>query len=181
MKVKSWETQNSSSNEGNLWWPSLISYHVVSYYVPKKIHNKKVLRRERKRHTARRLASTRCAALSNPDLVRGGTRSQVWGGTPSQVLGGAHPRSGGYPVPGPGRTPSQVQGVPNPRSGGTPSRPGQGGTPGTPSPYLDLGWGTPLPGPGMGYPPYPDLRWGTPLQVWTDWKYNLPSSFGCGR
>ena len=34
--------------------------------------NKKVLLRERKRHTACYVASTRCAALSNPDLVWGG-------------------------------------------------------------------------------------------------------------
>ena len=56
----------------------------------------------------------------------------------------------------------------------------QGGYYGYP-PYLDLGWGTPPAGPGMGYPPtqtwdgvppyldlgwgtpYLDLRWGTPL------------------
>ena len=74
-------------------------------------------------------------------------------------------------------------------------------------PHLDLGWGTP-PGPGMGYPPtwtwdgvppptwtwdgtplprtemgyppYPDLRWDTPPppQMWTDWNYYLPPSFG---
>ena len=98
----------------------------------------KVILRERKRHTTRRVASTRCAALSNPDLVpgggvpgpkfRGGTPCQVLGGTPSQVKG----RGKG--------TPSQVQGVPHPDLvwGGTP--------------------GTPLPRPGMGYPPYRDLR-----------------------
>ena len=34
----------------------------------------------------------------------------------------------------------------------------------------------------MGYPLTSDLRWGTPPpQVWTDWKYYLPSSFGCER
>ena len=161
--------------------------------VSKRIHsdrsrilfNKKVLLRERKRHTARRVASTRCAALSNPDLVR----------------------LGGYPVPGPrgthtwgvpsprsrGGTWSKVWGVPGPRSlggiqsqvwGGTPSRPGQGvlWVPpyldlGWGTPHLDLGWGTPhlgwgTPLPGMGYPPYLDLGWGTPPppppQVWTD-------------
>ena len=110
------------------------------------MNNKKVLLRERKRHTARRVASTRCAALSNPDLVQGCTQSQVWGG---------------YPVPGLGGTQSQVwEGVPHPRSGGYPIQTWSGDTPGTP--YLDLGWGppSPLPEPGMGYPP--DLRWGTP-------------------
>ena len=40
-------------------------------------------------------------------------------------------------------------------------------------PYLDLDLGSPLPGPGLWTPP--------PPKVWTDWKYNLPSSFGCGR
>ena len=91
--------------------------------------NKKVLLRERKRYTARRVASTLCAALSNPDLVGGGV---------------PHPRSrGGYPVPGLGGAPRPRLGgggLPHPRSGGgTPSRPGQGGPP--------------LPRPGMGYPP----------------------------
>ena len=47
----------------------------------KQISNKKVLLRERKRHTARRVASARYADLSR-------------GGTPSHVRGG-----GGYPVP----------------------------------------------------------------------------------
>ena len=123
--------------------------------------NKKVLLRERKRHTARCVASTRCAALSggggeSGSRSRGGTRSQVQGGTQSQVWGGTQSQvQGGYPIPG---------------LGGTPSRPGQGDTPGTPPPrpgmgyspyldlgwvppYLDLGWGTPLPRPRMGYPP----------------------------
>ena len=136
-------------------------------------YDKKVLLRERKRHTACRIASTRCAALSNPDLV-GGEGSQVWGGTWSQV-------QGRYPVPGQGGTPSQVWGR------GYPIQTWLGGVlwvfppdlgwstplprPGIGYPhYLDLGWGTPLPRPEMEYPPYPDLRWGTPPppQVWTD-------------
>ena len=74
---------------------------------------------------------------------------------------------------------------------------------GNPSP--DLRWGTPPPPhhPNLDrVPPTPDLRWGTPSrpemeyppphhldldrvppprQVWTDWKYCLPPSFGCGR
>ena len=90
------------------------------------MQNKKVLLHECKRHTANHVASTRSAALSNPDLVRGGTKSQVhWGGTPSQVRGeGGTPSQvwGEYPVPGPGGTPSQVR-------GGTLSRPGPGGYP----------------------------------------------------
>ena len=80
----------------------LISLHVnqnitgsakeLNYHI-----NKKVLLRERKRHTARRVASARYAALCN-----GGG-----GVNPSQV--------GGYPVPclGRGGTPSQVGGVPH--------------------------------------------------------------------
>ena len=99
--------------------------------------NKKVLLRERKRHTARRVASTRCAALSNPDLVGGGVPGPRSGGsTQSKVQGVPSPRSGGVPSPRSGGTPSQVWGVPHPRSRGYPI-PGPGG-------YL-------IPGPG-GYP-----------------------------
>ena len=90
--------------------------------------NKKVLMRERKRHTARRVASTRCAALSGgwggvtqSQIQRGGTQSQARGGTQSQVWGVPGPRSGG---------------VPSPRSRGYPI-PGPGGYSGYP-PYLDL-------------------------------------------
>ena len=90
---------------------------------------------------------------------------QTWSwGVPHPDLVGGHP---GYPP----HHPDLVRGV-------TPSRPGWGapqvplhhpdlewGTlltwDGVPT-YLDLGWGTPLPRPEMGYPPYPDLRWGTP-------------------
>ena len=116
------------------------------------LRNKKVLPPERKRHTARRIASTRYAALCNPDLVGGvpgvpphhpdlvgGYPIQIWsGGTPSK------PNWGWYPI--------------QTWSGGTPSRPGQG--------YPIQTWsggilGTPSPSrPVMGYPP--DLRWGTP-------------------
>ena len=125
--------------------------------IPEILNNKKVLLRERKRHTARHVASTRCAALSNPDLVPG-----QGGGIRSQVQGGV----GGYPVPGPGWgggcTCSQVWGVPSPRSRGypipglgegTPSRPVWGGTLGTPLPRPGMGY--PLTGPEMGYPPPP--------------------------
>ena len=131
--------------------------------------NKKVLLRERKRHTAHRVASTRCAALSNPDLVGGypipgpgGVCHPCLGGTLSQVWGVPHPRSRGYPVPG---------------LGGTPSRPGQG-VPWVP-PYLDLGWGTPHLDLGWGTPPTwtwdgvlplprPEMGSPPPQQVWTD-------------
>ena len=84
--------------------------------------------------------------------------SLCWGGTPTQVWGGPcprfrrvpHPRSGGVPCP-------RSRGVPHPRSrgypisgpGGTPSRPGQGCTPG-------LG-GTPS-RPGLGVPQVPPIK-----------------------
>ena len=65
--------------------------------------NKKVLLRERKRHTARHVASARYADLSGggryPISGPGGvprpmSRAHVQGGTPSQVGGGVpHPRS----------------------------------------------------------------------------------------
>ena len=158
--------------------------------------NKKVLLRERKRHTARRVASTHYAALSNPDLVRGGYPIQTelgWGTLPPEM---------GYPLAWDGVPPPLEMG--NPRPGmGYPPRPGMGYPPklgwGTPP---DLGQGIPLPRPGMGYPPtqtwdgvppyldlrwgtpYPDLRWGTPPKIWTDtrlWKHNLPSYYVRGR
>ena len=54
-------------------------------YISEDMKNKKVLLRERKRHTARRVASARYADLS-PD---GGYPIQSWtGGTPSSLGGG---------------------------------------------------------------------------------------------
>ena len=100
------------------------------------ILNKKILLRERKRHTARRVASARYAALFN-----GG------GGLPHPVLDGW--RGVPYPVlDGGGVTPSS----PGWGEGGTPSRPGQGV--GVPHPVLVQG-GT----------PHPELEWGTPCQL----------------
>ena len=133
--------------------------------------NKKVLLRERKRHTARCVASTRYAALSNPDLVIGG-------GTPFRP-GGGYP---GYPPPSrPGRGvphPDLVRGYPIQTWSGegvlrvapTPSRPGQGDTSGIPLPSRP-DWGVPRVSPTIQtwsgeYPRYllhhPDLTWGTP-------------------
>ena len=126
--------------------PRWCFFYLLQIHRMKHSSNKKVLLRERKRHTARRVASAR---------YDGGG-----GGTPSQV-------QRGYPVPGPGRE------VPHPRSregtlsqlrGGTPSRPGWGeGVPpsiqtwdGVIPPWPDLGWGTPPPArPRMGYPHLP--------------------------
>ena len=125
-------------------------------FYSKNIKNKKVLLRERKKHTANHIASACYAALS-PD----------WGGVPHlrSRWRVSHPRSGwGYPIPGPGRGyPSQVQ------VGITPSQvqvgypiPGPGW--GYPIPSLDRVVPIPGPGPGLdGVPPH--LRWGTP--TWT--------------
>ena len=92
--------------------------------------NKKVLLRERKRHTASRIASARYAALSNG-----------WGGTPPTI----HPdlvREGGTLPHHPSRP---GQGVPQV----TPTIQSWDGVP----PYPDLRWGILPPRPGMGYPP----------------------------
>ena len=135
--------------------------------------NKKVILRERKRHTARRVASARYADLSwggypisgpggYPILCPVGVpRSREVphprsGGVSHPMSGGVpHPMSGGYPIPCPGGTPSQVWGVPHPMSRGTQSH--VWGVPnprsrGTPPHHLDLagvpptpGWGTPPP------------------------------------
>ena len=117
--------------------------------------NKKVLLRERKRHTTRRVASTRYAALSNPDLVEGGYPIQSWSGW--GVLPTIQTRSEEG-----GTHPDLIMGYPPPSRPGwgypPPSRPGQGVTPSRP---------------GRGYPRYPptnqtwdgvppDLRWGPP-------------------
>ena len=107
--------------------------------------NKKVLLRERKRHTARRVASDRYSTLS-PD-EGGGYPIQAW-------LGGYLIPGWGYPIPcldlGWG-TSCHLDGVPPPISW--------------------IRYPSPPPGPGMGYPtppgwgnPRPDLGWGTPPQ-----------------
>ena len=99
--------------------------------------NKTVLLRKRKRHTARRVASTRYAAPV--------------GGNPSPILGSDLNRG---VIPCQGVPPCQVgvhlprQGVPLPR--------------GVPTPYLWRGYPSPtwtlvpLPGPGKGVPPGPE-------------------------
>ena len=138
--------------------------------------------RERKRHTARHVASARYTNLSQggyPIPCPGGTLSQVCGGYPIPGLGGSpHPRSGGgYPIPCLGGVSAQ-------------SRPGMG------YPQPDLGWGTTPARPGMGYPParpgmgYPPARPGmgypaldlrswdgvpppTSVDRYTDWCQNI--------
>ena len=130
------------------------------------IGNKKVLPRERKRHTARRIASACYAALSNggggvphPVMV-GGT----WGTPPSRPDQGGTPSNHGtlgYLGVPPVQTwdgvpPTQTwDGVPPYTWNGVPL-------------YPDLGWGTPHPELGWGtHPSRPG--WGTPPpEVWTD-------------
>ena len=122
----------------------------------KLLPNKKVLLRERKRHTARRVASARYA-----DLSGGGVPRSMSGGVCHSRSGGVpHPRSrgGGYPIPYLGGYPVPcVRGVPHPRSGGYPGYP----------PSYRPDWGTPHLRPEMGYPPSPTFRpgRGTPPQI----------------
>ena len=120
--------------------------NTLNYTTPKKVtfdcsKNKKVLLRERKRHTAR------CLAVASACYSGGGTMGTpptwTWDGVPPSPL----------PGPGMGYPPTQTW-------DGVPPLPGPGmGYP----PYLDLRWGTPptqtwdgippLPRPEMGYPP----------------------------
>ena len=138
--------------------------------------NKKVLLRQRKRHTVRRVASTRYAGGGVPHPAMTGVPHRVMvGGTPSNNEGG-YPRylAGRIPwVPptiqtwpwGYPRYPIQTwYGVPPTIRPGMgyplPSELGWG----TPSPS-DLGWENPPPHHQTwdGLPPLPsDLRWGTP-------------------
>ena len=113
------------------------------------IQNKKVLLHERKRHTARRIASTRYAS--------GG------GGLPHPVMVGGDPIQswlGGYPIQSWWGVPHPVMvGVPHPvmvgGTLGTPSRPGQGGYHGSGVPPTIHTWDgvPPTHRPETGYPP----------------------------
>ena len=119
--------------------------------------NKKVLLRERKRHTARCVASTRYAGLVGTPATGGGVPpAWIW--------------MGGAPCPGTGGTPGTqsaldgVAKVPPHQLDGVPPLPG----PGVPhfhfeiaNDWLWLGvpWGTP-PSAGWGIPP--SAGWGTP-------------------
>ena len=87
--------------------------------------NKKGLLRERKRHTARLVASARYAG--------GVPRPRSGRGYPVQGLGVPHPRSGGYPILGPEGYPSDPpiqtwDGIPPDQTwdGVPPTRPGMG-------------------------------------------------------
>ena len=147
--------------------------------------NKKVLLRERKRHTARRVASARYAGGWYPiESWWGGVPIQSWRGVPHpDMMGGTHSSHGGkgYPIQ------SWWGGNPSSHGGGgdTPSSHGRGylGYPphhpdlaGVPPPHSDLA-GVP--------PPHPDLAGVPPpnrgVNWQTNWKQYLPPSFGCGR
>ena len=121
---------------------------------------KKILLRERKRHTARLIAN---ACFADGGGGEGCIPSSLKWWVPHLLLNWGMPSSLGQGVPHPildlGDTPYSLGWrVP----WGTPfSRMGYS--------HLDLGWGTllgwdtpPLSGPGMGYP-HPELGWGTPL------------------
>ena len=165
------------------------SEHTGKYRFRCQYCNKKVLLRERKRHTARHVASARFADGGTPSSHGwGGYPIQSWmGGTPCPrsglrgggvlhpILNRGYPRvsslgwGGGYPglppIPGLDRGLSRSD-----DRGGTPVLILDGVPPsaewGTPRP--DLVWGTPYLDLGWG-PPRPDPGWGTPLpKVWTD-------------
>ena len=131
------------------------TYYLANF--SRKLHkNKKVLLRECKRHTARRIASTRYAALSggvpHPDLV-GGDLFHTWsGGTPSRPGQGSptiQTWSEGYPIQtwlGSTRVPPQRIQI----------------------------WDEVPPLPEMGYSPSPDLRLGTPHPHHPDLGWGIP-------
>ena len=148
-----------------------------NYYSLKSGVNKKVLLRERKRHTARCVANTPYVVLTGypppggtwsgtpPPPPPGGTWS---GGVPGQVPWGVPRPPRGYPVrypPGEGGYPDPPGGVPGPPLGGTRSGTPRGGTRS----------GTPPGGYPVRYPPggVPS----PPPPLWTDkhlWKQYLP-------
>ena len=112
------------------------------------LEDKKVLLRERKRHTARRVASARYADPSGgvPGVP---PPSWTWDGVPPKPRMGYPPRPGmGYPLDLGWGTPLDLEwGTPPDLRWGTPP---------------DLRWGTPPARPGMGYLSYLDLRRGNP-------------------
>ena len=165
--------------------------------------NKKVLLREHKRHTARRVASARFAdwgGVPHPILDGGGVPSTPrprsgWRGTPSNLGRGACPRSGrgggGYPIQSwtGGYPPSAEWDTPNQTWDGVPpiqtwdgvppqSRPGMGYPPspdlGWGTPHPDLGWDTPPVQTWDGVPPCLNLGWGTPPPSRPDMGYPSP-------
>ena len=141
-------TKGSDLATLHLCWPLKNKVFIFMSY-------NKVLLRERKRHTARRVSSARYAGGGYPVPGPGGYPVPGLGGYPIPGLRGYPiPGPGEYPIPGWGGTLSQVRGYPiQTWSGGYPRYPPDLRW-GTPQP--DLGWGTPPPArPGMGYPPPP--------------------------
>ena len=161
--------------------------------------NKKVLLRERKRHTAHRVASTPYVVLTGYPPGQGTPPARVppWPGYPPSQ---GTPRPG-YP-PGQG-TPHQgtpLARVPPTRVPPWPGYPQPGYPPpgyppsqGTPPPGYPPGWtwqGTPPAGPGRVPPraaPWHSGKcckalWdtGTLPKVWTDWKHYLPHPSDAG-
>ena len=151
-------------NVRNAWQPAPVSFVIrVTFY------KKKVLLRERKRHSTRCIASTPSAVLS-------------WGrGTPS--LAGGYPILAwwGYPIPSQGvpylGLPLSREGTWDQSLGYTPLK-GHG----TSRSIMRWKWGTSQErtwdqwkyyGMEMGYL-LPDVDWQT------NWNYYLPPSFGCG-
>ena len=122
---------------------------------PKFFYYKKVLLRERKRHTAWRIASARYADLSNGWVGGWGYPIQSWWGVPWVPPATIQTWLRGYPLiqTWDGVPPTQTwdRVPPTQTSDGVPS----------PTQTSD---GVPFPSP----------------QVWTDWKYYF-FSFGCGR
>ena len=115
--------------------------------------NKKVLLRERKRHTARRVVSTPSVVLTGYHPPRGGVPDRVppRGGYPDPPWGGGYPDPpGGYLTGNPlGGYPDPPRGVPRPPRG-VPDRVPPGGVSGYPPPPRGGGGGG-----GSGYPPPP--------------------------
>ena len=164
-----------------LLWPDITAFQRCENDVFSllKYYNKKVLLRERKRHTTRRVTSARYAALSNGE---GGTPSSPRWGVPHWVLamgdtpsspdqGVSHPvLVGGMGVPHPvlaGGTP----GYPLPSRPGmgypSSSRPGMGYPPSRPG--MDSPHPHPQSRPVMGYPPVQTCGGvPPPVEVWTD-------------
>ena len=124
--------------------------------------NKKVLLRERKRHTARRVASTPYVVLTGYPPGQGTPPARV-------------PPWPGYP-PGQG-TPSQ--GTPPARVPPWPGYPVARVPQGTPPARVPPCQGTPLPGypPQPGYPPWLDLAGYPPGWTWQGTPPSCPMAF----
>ena len=101
-----------------------------------------------------------------PPIVWMGYPLVTWMGYPISWMGTSPVTWMGYPISWMGYLPGHLDGVP-------------------PVSWIGWGcWGTPLPGPGMGYPSRPDLEWVPPPSrcALTNKLKTVPSPFfGCGR